>query len=169
MTRKITMLGNHAQYLEHKGAASPDDDREIIMEGENARYEELADREVPHFPLTNNEEMGKRLYELLLKEKYIESDTSLSCWLFTMGYSNAQPAGMKPIVWCKTKEAAQVMLRGAFADMLQRKELTVSRMMQLTELCFTTQDGKPLKLAKPKKELSRDIDLLENFFRPFPT
>ena len=52
---------------------------------------------------------------------------------------------------------------------IAKKELTVGRLFQLTEQCFATPDGKPLKLAKPKKELSHDIDLLNNFFRPEST
>ena len=43
MGRKITMTGKNAQYIERRGAyATPDNDREIIMEGDEAVYQEYA-------------------------------------------------------------------------------------------------------------------------------
>ena len=43
MARKITLTGKNARYIEHRGAdATPDDDREIRMEGDDAQYEEHA-------------------------------------------------------------------------------------------------------------------------------
>lgn len=43
MARKITMTGRHAQYIEHRAAnATPDADRDIRMEGEEAVYREYA-------------------------------------------------------------------------------------------------------------------------------
>lgn len=43
MGRKITMTGRNAQYIEHRGVnATPDQDRDIRMEGENAVYSEYA-------------------------------------------------------------------------------------------------------------------------------
>lgn len=43
MGRKITMRGMNAQYIEHRAAdAAPDNEREIIMEGDEAVYQEYA-------------------------------------------------------------------------------------------------------------------------------
>ena len=43
MARKITMTGRKAQYIEHRAVNStPDDNREIRMEGEEAVYQEYA-------------------------------------------------------------------------------------------------------------------------------
>ena len=43
MARRILMTGRNAQYIEHRGAnATPDHDREILMAGEEAVYEEYA-------------------------------------------------------------------------------------------------------------------------------
>ena len=43
MGRKITMTGRNARYVEHRGVnATPDNDREIRMEGEDAVYQEFA-------------------------------------------------------------------------------------------------------------------------------
>ena len=43
MARKITMTGRKAQYIEHRGVnATPDQDRDIRMEGEEAVYREYA-------------------------------------------------------------------------------------------------------------------------------
>ena len=41
MGRKITMTGSNARYIEHRGYdAVPDEDREILMEGDEAEYQE---------------------------------------------------------------------------------------------------------------------------------
>lgn len=43
MGRKITMTGRNAQYIEHRAAnATPDDNREIRLEGDEAVYQEYA-------------------------------------------------------------------------------------------------------------------------------
>ena len=43
MGRKITMTGRNARYVEHRGVnATPDSDREIRMEGDEAQYHEYA-------------------------------------------------------------------------------------------------------------------------------
>ena len=43
MGRKITMTGKNARYVEHRGVnATPDNDREIRMEGDEAVYQEYA-------------------------------------------------------------------------------------------------------------------------------
>ena len=43
MGRKITMTGKNAQYVEHRGInATPDNEREIRMEGDEAVYQEFA-------------------------------------------------------------------------------------------------------------------------------
>lgn len=43
MGRKITMTGKNAKYIEHRAAdATPDNDRDIRLEGEDAEYQEFA-------------------------------------------------------------------------------------------------------------------------------
>lgn len=43
MGRKITLTGKNARYIEHRDAdATPDSDREILMEGDDAEYQEHA-------------------------------------------------------------------------------------------------------------------------------
>ena len=43
MGRRITMTGRNARYVEHRGMnATPDNDRDIRLEGEEALYEEFA-------------------------------------------------------------------------------------------------------------------------------
>lgn len=43
MGRKITMTGRNARYIEHRGFdAAPDEEREILMEGDEAEYQEHA-------------------------------------------------------------------------------------------------------------------------------
>lgn len=59
MARKITIIGKNAQYIERRGAnATPDNDREIMLEGEDARYEEYSGVQAAHFPL--NKKRGGR-------------------------------------------------------------------------------------------------------------
>ena len=169
MARKITIIGRNAQYIERRGAnATPDNDREIMLEGEDARYEEYSGVQAAHFPLNKSEEDGRRLYELLIREQFIARDTEMDCWLYRMGFSVRQPAEVKPIAWLKNVQLAQEMLRGVHGNLLLSKELSVSGMNELAEQCFT-KDGKPLKLAKFKAEVSWDSDILKNFFRPNPT
>ncbi len=49
MGRKITMTGKNAQYIEHRGVnASPDSDRDIRMEGDEAVYQEYAYGQTEH-------------------------------------------------------------------------------------------------------------------------
>ena len=163
MARKITIIGKNAQYIERRGAnATPDNDREIMLEGEDARYEEYSGVQAAHFPLNKSEEDGKRLYELLIREQFIARDTEMDCWLYRMGFSVRQPAEVKPIAWLKNVQLAQEMLRGVHGNLLLSKELSVSGMNELAEQCFT-KDGKPLKLAKFKAEVSWDSDILKNF------
>jgi hypothetical protein len=48
MGRKIVMTGKNAQYVEHRGInATPDNDREIRMEGDEAVYQEYAYGQTP--------------------------------------------------------------------------------------------------------------------------
>ena len=45
MSRRITLRGANALYTERRAKDMPDDDREIVMEGENVRYREFAGAE----------------------------------------------------------------------------------------------------------------------------
>ena len=45
MSRRITLRGANALYTERRAKDMPDDDREIVMEGENVRYLEFAGAE----------------------------------------------------------------------------------------------------------------------------
>ena len=80
-----------------------------------------------------------------------------------MGFSSKQPDEPKPVVWLKTIETARMMMRKVCDNLISTNQMTVAGMYTLASQCFT-KDGKPLKLAKPKKEISLDADLIENFF-----
>lgn len=165
MTRKILLRGTNARYSEHRQKGFDDDEREIVMEGDNVHYEELSTAATPHFPAANSEEEGRRLYQMLVSKQFIARDTDMACWLYTMGYSMEQPPEVRPIVWLKNVQLAQVMLRGVFGQLIEQKRLTIASMTMLAEQCFE-KDGKPLRLAKYKAEPSIDNDLLQAFFRP---
>ena len=162
MARKIIMIGDEAQYIERRGANSVADDREIRMEGKHVRYEEQGSAQSTHFPQNHNEAVGKQWFDFLIAKGFIERDSELDSWLFQMGFSSGQPAEVKPIAWLRTVETARMMLTKIHGNLLESKQLTVVKMNELASKCFTKQ-GEPLKLAKPKKEISADADEIENF------
>ena len=162
MARKIIMTGDEVQYIERRGANSMADDREIRMEGKHVRYEENGDVQATHFPQNHNEAVGKQWFDFLIAKGFIERDSELDCWLYLMGFSSSQPTEVKPIAWLKTVETARMMLRKVHGNLIDAKKLSVVKMEELASQCFIKQ-GEPLKLAKPKKEISADADEIENF------
>ena len=162
MARKIVMTGDEAQYIERRGANSVADDREIRMEGRHARYEEHSGAQATHFPQNHNETVGKQWFDFLIAKGFIERDSELDCWLYLMGFSSSQPTEVKPIAWLKTVETARMMIRKVHGNLIDAKKLSVVKMEELASQCFIKQ-GEPLKLAKPKKEISADADEIENF------
>ena len=166
MARKIVMTGDEAQYIERRGANSVADDREIRMEGKHARYEEHHGGQATHFPQNHNEAVGKQWYDFLIGKGFIERDSELDCWLYLMGFSSSQPSEVKPIAWLKTVETARMMIRKVHGNLIESKVISVVKMEELASQCFTKQ-GEPLKLAKPKKEISADADEIANFLPTF--
>lgn len=163
MARKIIMIGDEATYIERRGANAPaDDGREIRLEGKHARYEENSVAQVAHFPVNNNETVGKQWFDFLIRGGFIAPDTEMCCWQYLMGFSTSQPTDIKPIEWLKTVETARLMLTKVNSEVLAKKQMTVVRMNELAAQCFTKQ-GQSLKLSKPKKEFSADADAIENF------
>ena len=156
------MTGDEAQYIERRGANCVTDDREIRMEGRHARYEEHIGAQATHFPQNHNEAVGKQWFDFLIAKGFIERDSELDCWLYLMGFSSSQPTEVKPIAWLKTVETARMMLRKVHGNLIDAKKLSVVKMEELASQCFIKQ-GEPLKLAKPKKEISADADEIENF------
>lgn len=75
-------------------------------------------RDVPHFPLHHNEQVGRLWFVFLVEKGFIMPDTELSSWLFLMGFSTSQPSEVRPIEWMKTLETARMMLYKVFADMI---------------------------------------------------
>ena len=162
MARKIIMTGDEARYIERRGANAVDDDREIRMEGRCARYEENTGAQPSHFPQNHNEAIGKQWFDMLVQNGFIDRKSELDNWLYLMGFSSAIPAEVIPIEWLKTKETARLMITKVHANLLATKDLTVGAIGKLTTQCFTYK-GAPLELAKPKKEYSADVDLIEKF------
>ncbi len=115
-----------------------------------------------HFPLTGREDEGRQWYEFLMERGFIDGETALADWLFLMGFSTACPDEVKPIAWLKTVETARLMLRRVYGRLIADRRLTVARMEELAAQCFTKQ-GVPLRLAKPKREYSQDVDDIEGF------
>ena len=162
MARKIIMTGEEAQYIERRGANAVADDREIRMEGKHARYEEHNGAQAAHFPQNHNEAVGKQWFDFLIAKGFIERDSELDSWLYLMGFSSSQPSEVKPIAWLKTVETARMMIRKVHGNLIEAKVLSIVKMDELASLCFTKQ-GEPLKLSKPRKEISADADEIANF------
>lgn len=116
----------------------------------------------PHFPLNKSEDVGRQWYDFLTAKGFIPTDTEQECWLYGMGFSSKEPLEPKPIVWLKTVETAQMMMRKVCDNLLSTNQLSIAGMFELASQCFT-KNGKPLKLAKQRKEVSSDADLIENF------
>ena len=166
MARKIIMTGEEVQYIERRGANSVADDREIRMEGKHARYEEHNGAQAAHFPLNHNEAVGKQWFDFLIAKGFIERDSELDSWLYLMGFSSRLPSEVKPIAWLKTVETARMMIRKVHGNLIDAKVLSVVKMDELASQCFTKQ-GVPLKLSKPRKEISSDADEIDNFLPTF--
>ena len=162
MARKIIMTGEEAQYIERRGANAVADDREIRMEGKQARYEEHNGAQATHFPQNHNEAVGKQWFDFLISKGFIERDSELDSWLYLMGFSSSQPSEVKPIAWLKTVETARMMIRKVHGNLIEAKVLSIVKMGELASQCFTKQ-GEPLKLSKPRKEISADADEIANF------
>lgn len=120
-----------------------------------------------HFPLTGREDEGRQWYEFLMERGFIDGETTLADWLFLMGFSTACPDEVKPIAWLKTVETARLMLRRVYSQLIADRRLTVARMEELAAQCFTKQ-GVPLRLAKPKREYSQDVEDIERFLPTAP-
>ena len=131
MARRIIMSGPEAVYVEHRGAAVPDDDREIRMEGAGARYEEHSAAVAPHFPLAEDREQGMRVYQALINGGFIASDTCEQSWLYVMGYSAVQPSQVRPVEWLKNVQLAREMLETRHAALIESGQLKKSDMERL--------------------------------------
>lgn len=167
MARKIIMTGEDARYIERRGPNTPDDNREIRMEGSRAQYEENAAAQAVHFPVNGNESTGRQWFDFLQSKGFIAPDTEISCWQYVMGFSTKAPSEVRPIEWLKTLETARMMLYKVCGGLLETKSISKGRIRELAQQCFI-QKGEPLVLAKPRQEISRDADEIENFF-PTPS
>ena len=159
------MTGPEAVYVEHRTATLTDDDREIRMEGAGARYEEHCAATAPHFPLAEDVAQGMRVYQALISGGFIASDTCEQSWLYVMGYSAVQPSEVRMVEWCKNVQLAREMLELRHAPLIESGQMSKSDMERLAAQCFVHK-GKPLKLAKPKPQLSCDSDMLQSILRP---
>ncbi|MCK8623112.1 hypothetical protein [Prevotella sp. E13-27] len=70
MGRKITMTGKNAQYIEHRGAnTTPDNDREILMKGDEAVYQEFVTDNLP----VKKKEPKKVVQEECYQDKVVDA------------------------------------------------------------------------------------------------
>ena len=166
MGRKIIMTGKDAQYIERRSKDVVADDREIRMEGENARYVEHAGTVVNHLPLEGDIETGLRQFEFLVRGGYIASTTHEQHFLYLMGYSSVQPEDVKPIAWLTTKEQLHKMLQRRYATLLNSRAVTDAQLKALAPECFVDKRGNGIEIPKPREEVSMMMDELQ---KNFPT
>jgi len=70
MGRKITMTGKNAQYIEHRGAnTTHDNDREILMKGDEAVYQEFVTDNLPE----KKKEPKKVVQEECYQDKVVDA------------------------------------------------------------------------------------------------
>lgn len=106
------------------------------------------------------------LYRFLIKGGYIEANTASEDFLYLMGVSSIPPERMKLINWQKTVQQLRTMLTLAFEGPLKRKALKISEIERRAPFCFLNKGKKMDNLAKPTVENSKELDNLENYFRP---
>ncbi len=123
----------------------------------------MNDDEITHFPLNNTPDEGIRIYEALTQKHFMEG--ALDSWLYLLGFSDQKPNRLILMKWLGNKEQLRITLRNIFDRLIKEKALSVADIERLTPHCFTDKNGKPMKLAKPKEELSTEIDYLNSIFR----
>lgn len=123
----------------------------------------MNDDEITHFPLNNTPDEGIRIYEALTQKHFMEG--ALDSWLYLLGFSDQKPNRLILMKWLGTKEQLRVMLRLIFEKLVKEGSLSVADIERLTPHCFIDKNGKATKLAKPKEELSTEIDYLNSIFR----
>ncbi len=116
-----------------------------------------------HFPLNRSEAEGRQWYDFLKKEHFIGADADEGSWLYLLGFTATAPAVLRPIEWLKTLETARMMICKIHGNLIESKQLSKAEMKMLAAACFNKR-GEPLSLSKPRKEISVDADLIENFF-----
>lgn len=114
-----------------------------------------------HFPLHGSEAEGRELYVQLVAGGYISG--SIESWLYLMGYVAVRPANVQPLEWKKNVQLAREMLCLALKEPLEKKVMGLKEMEQMASQCFV-KDGSPMRLSKPRRELSADSDELERIF-----
>lgn len=117
----------------------------------------------PHFPLNKTKDEGVTLYNFLTEHKYMKA--SLDSWLYLMGFVTEKPNNVILITWLTTKEQLRTMLFHSFEKLITDKSIKKVDLEKLVPCCFMNEDGKPMTLAKPKKEYSIELDRLTDFFR----
>lgn len=120
--------------------------------------------ESPHFPLNHTKDEGIGLYKALTADNFMQG--TLDSWLFLLGFSDQKPLHVTPIKWFGTKEQLRVMLRMLFKMSIQDNALSVADIDKLTPHCFIDKKDQPMKLAKPREEISMEMDRLKEIFRP---
>ena len=123
----------------------------------------MNDDEITHFPLNNTPDEGIRIYEALTQKHFMEG--ALDSWLYLLGFSDQKPNRLILMKWLGNKEQLRITLRNIFDRLIKEKALSVADIERLTPHCFIDKNGKAMKLAKPKEELSTEIDYLNSIFR----
>ena len=122
-----------------------------------------------HFPPGFTKEQGIKLYRFLVNNSFIHATTDEASFLFRMGFISELPDELQKIIWLKNKQLLRELLELLFEKFLNNNSLKLVELERLTPFCFKDKNNEPLKLAKRKKILSQDSDILKTFCEPLAT
>ncbi len=100
MGRKITMTGKNAQYIEHRGVnATPDNDREIRLEGDEAVYQEYAYGQAPQTKHEDKytEDVVKEYQKEAAREFLMDNAEYIEPIVVTTEYAKVTPQSIKVV------------------------------------------------------------------------
>lgn len=105
------------------------------------------------------------IYRFLRREGFIAAATPSEHFLYLMGAEASVPDKLKPVEWMKTQQLLRTMLTEAFAEALDSGAIRLADIERRAADCFLVKGRRIDRLAKPKPEISGDMDALQDFFR----
>lgn len=124
--------------------------------------------EHPHFPNCLTIEDSKNFYAILSQYRFIDVEkTPLADFNYLMGAATqyTTPGAPKRICWLKNRQMLRVMLKLAFAPLLENGT-KLKYLSDFVPNCFVDQKDIPLSLAKndERQIVKQELEVLTNFF-----
>ncbi len=122
---------------------------------------------IDHFPSScHDDDFVKEALIFLQANKLISRDVQEDQWLYIMGHGRERPEKLNKLKWLGTKENLRLFLTLWYERELNNKYIKLKDICKHVPLCFLDKNENPMCLAKKRKELSGNSDLIEKFFRP---